>query len=144
MLSPKPWKLEAIVRLLVSVFLCLCTGSLIVSTLYYSGPAGKGRTKFILIAIGAYAFLGYTLALLRKRWTSENLTRLLPSIMLCFYAGLVLTAWAESVAGSANSGLSVGQMLLGMFSFQGASLVLVAWFLRDQEMTWTQAFGFVN
>ena len=39
---------------------------------------------------------------------------------------------------------STGQMLISTLSFQGAALVLVWLFLREQQMSWGDAFGFRN
>jgi membrane protease YdiL (CAAX protease family) len=97
-----------------------------------------------MVEVAALACLAATLVLLRKRWTMENLTVRLAIILLCFYAGLVLSVWSENLAGQEHRVPSARQMLVGMVSFQGAILVLTGWFLREQGTTWKEAFGFAN
>jgi membrane protease YdiL (CAAX protease family) len=143
-LSEKPWKSEGIVRLLLSIFVCVCTGSLIATALYYGGPGGKVRAKFSLLAAAAFFCLALTLVLLQKRWTFENLARWVAASLACFYAGILLAFWAEQTAGAGHGGTRIGQMIVGMLSFQGAALVLVGLFLRQQHLNWADAFGYSN
>ena len=141
MLPGKAWKLESIVRLLLSVFVCICAGSVLASGL----GAPKSWWPFRVVEVAALAFLATTLALLRKPWTLETLTRRLAMVLFCFYAGLMLSVWAEKLAGGeARHVPSAGQMLVGMLSFQGAILVLMGHFLREQETSWREAFGLSN
>ena len=65
MLSAKPWKLEAVARLLLSVFICIFAGSVLTSVLHYGSTGGKTGAKFFLLAAAvALAFLGAALVLL--------------------------------------------------------------------------------
>src|SRR5215475_13173858 len=86
-LPGKAWKLESIVRLLLSVFVCICAGSVLASGLGTS----VAWWPFRVVEISALAFLAITLALLRKSWTIETLTLRLALVLLCFYAGLMLS-----------------------------------------------------
>jgi membrane protease YdiL (CAAX protease family) len=143
-LSEKPWKLEGIVRLLLSIFICICTGPLVAAALFYSGPGGKTRIKFALLALAAFVFLALTLVLLQKRWTLANLARWVAVSLVCFYAGILLAFWAEQTAETGHGGTKIGQMIVGMLSFQAAALVLVGLFLRQQHMSWAEGFGYSN
>ena len=140
MLPERPWKLESIVRLLLSVFVCVCAGSVLASAL----GAGVASMKARIVEVWALVCLATTLVLLRKRWTIENLTARLAIILLCFYAGLVLAVWSENLSGEAQRVPSPRQFVVGMVSFQGAILVLTAYFLGEQETTWKEAFGLAN
>lgn len=82
MLSPRPWKLEAVLRLALGVFVCLCVG-MVFSLLVWGPTAGKAAP-------------------------------------------------------------TIGQVLVAAFSFQGAGIVLVWWFLRVHGLGWTEAFGLRN
>ena len=138
MLPGRAWKLESIVRLLLSVFVCICAGSVLANGL---GTA-KPWWPFRVVELAALAFLAITLALLRKPWTLETLTLRLAMVLFCFYAGLMLSVWAEKLSGAeARHVPSAGQMLVGMLSFQGAIVVLSGYFLREQGTTWREAFG---
>ena len=129
-------------RLLLSVFICMCTGPLVATALFYSGPGGKTRIKFALLALVAFVFLALTLVLLQKRWTLTNLARWVAATLVCFYAGILLAFWAEQIAGAGHGGTKIGQMIVGMLSFQAAALVLVGLFLRQQHMSWADGFGY--
>jgi len=143
-LSEKPWKFEAVIRLLAAVFLCMCAGSLLVSAIYH--PQWTPRTKwtFALAAGTGGVFLFATLFQLRQSLSRENLSRRLLPLLICFYAGLILTAWAETLVGPDKTVPSTGQMLIGMLSFQGATLLLIGVFLYQQHMGWVDGFGLRN
>lgn len=143
MLSGKPWKPDAIVRLVVSVFICILAGSLLNSLLHFVGTGGKLGWKLGLLTFCSYALLGTTLFSLRKAWTQENFVRRTSMLLLCFYGGFLLTAWAEQVAGPPPAaGSSLRQILIGVFSFQGAGLLLTGWFLSEHRLGWREGFGF--
>ena len=66
MLSEKPWNLEAIVRMLLGVFICLCLGSVVVSGFHYAGHAGKERLA-VFAMLGAAVVLLSVVLLWRRR-----------------------------------------------------------------------------
>ena len=144
MLSPRPWKLEAVVRLLLQILICWCAGSLLAGFLYSTGATGSNRWKFIILGGLAFAFLGGALAMLRKPWVFSNLYLRAAIVLACFYTGLLLVAAAFYFAGATSKSLSPGQMVIALLSLQGAGLVLVFFFLRQQQITWNEAFGFSN
>ncbi len=143
MLSPKPWKLEAIARLVLSVFICICAGSLLAGTCYYGGPESK-RARFYVLAAAAFGLMGLTLGLLQRTWEMNQAIKRIAWTLATFYAGLLLAVYAETLAGPAILIPRVGQMIIGMLSVQGAGLVLIGTFLIQQRMTWSGAFGFCN
>ena len=144
MLSPKPWKLEAVVRLLLKLFICMCAGWLLIGVLYAKIQPGQGRGRLVALAIVALVCLGTAFVLLRKSWTSENFLSRAISTLAVFYVGLVLTAWAQHIAGAVSGTPSVLQMVIAMVSLQGATIVLVTLFLREQGSSWREAFGLSN
>ena len=53
MLSAKPWKADAIIRLLLSVMVCVYAGSLLMSAVHYASAGGKANPKlFYALAVG--------------------------------------------------------------------------------------------
>jgi len=144
MLSAKPWKPDAIVRLLLSLIIFMFAGSLVASTIYYVGAGGKVAARFFLLGSGALVFLGATLVLISRRWTLENLRCRLIVLMICLYAGMGLWAWAQKIAGAAPPGHPPWQMIIGTLSFQGAVLLLSVLFVRWHQVTWREAFGLSN
>jgi len=142
MLSEKPWKTEAILRLVLSIILSFLAGSFLSTLLHFTGSSGMGKMKFFLILASAIICLGAALVLVRKPWRVEALMSRVGLLLVCLYAGLFLGAWAQKIAGQA--GPSLGQMVLALLSFQGATLVWVALFLKEHSTTWVEAFGFSN
>lgn len=142
MLSWKPWKPDAIVRLFLGVFICIYAGALGISALHFLGHHGKAALRFWPLVAGAYGCLGATLWLGRRGWRLENLLLRMVAMLACFYLGLALGALAQKIAGTPSP--SVGITLVAALSFQGGALALVALFLREHEISWSDAFGFRN
>ena len=143
MLSAKPWRSEAVVRLGLSVIVCMYAGSLVMSVLHYFRPEGKPISLgFLPLALSALLCLGITLALLHKQWILETFIRRLIILLVCFYAGLFLGYFAQKMASPASQ--STAQMLVGTLSFQGAALILISLFLREHQFRWAEAFGLAN
>jgi len=126
------------VRLILSVLVCFLAGSLVIAGLHFPAP-GLKTVKFFAVLIGALGFLAGTLVLLRRTWQLEDLPRRLILLLVCFYAGLTLGAWAQKLAGTPQP--SVGQVLISVFSLQGAVLVFTRPFLREHQVGWSEAFG---
>jgi membrane protease YdiL (CAAX protease family) len=145
MLSAKPWKLDAVIRLLLSVFICIYAGSLAAAVMHYAQSGGKAGFKFYPAAAAAFVFLAAALFMSRKGWALENIMKRLMTLLGCFYAGLLLGAWAQQMASPDRSEVpSAGQMVITVLSFQGAALVFIALFLREHRAGWAEAFGFYN
>ena len=62
MLSPRPWKLEAVLRLMIGVFLCLSIGTL-VATLARGGEDDKSPITVRQLILSSVCFQGATIAL---------------------------------------------------------------------------------
>jgi len=141
MLSEKPWKPEAVLRLLLSVFVCYFTGSILVSAMQFAVAGKRLSLGFVLVAVGAIAFLSAMPILVRKPWTLENFTRRMVALLICFWAGLMLGGWTFKLAGPLPSIMSAGQLTIAILSFQGAMLILIPGFLRENHMSFVDAFG---
>jgi membrane protease YdiL (CAAX protease family) len=137
MLSAKPWKLDAIVHLLVGALLCFFCSSLAVTALHYSGPGGVAGLRFYVASAGALGFLAATVVLLHRTWCYESFVRQLLAVLFCFLAGLALSLWAQETAGPPPKTAS-GELMLFI---EPAVLVLFAVFLREHNTTWKEAFG---
>jgi len=117
MVSAKPWKLDAIVRLILSVVLCVFAGSLIGSVLYYTGASSKPNPWFYVLVAGALGALGATLVLLRKPWSVDEFMPRVLILLFTFYTGFLLGLWAEKIAGEPPAGMNAGQILIAGISF---------------------------
>ena len=92
MLTAKPWKLDALVRLLASVFLCIFAGSVLVAAVHYAGTGGRLQAKVFSLTAGALLLLGAALLLVHRPWTLETLARRFMTLMVLFYSGIFLGA----------------------------------------------------
>jgi membrane protease YdiL (CAAX protease family) len=139
MLSPKPWKTQAVFRLIISVFLSVVLGSVALAGLQYH-PAKAQAVRFYVELGAALLCLLTSLILVLLPWGFERFMRRLVALLIFFYAGFILGALVGKHAGA--PGTSVGQMLAGVLSFQGAALLWVWLFLREHQTSWREAFGF--
>src|SRR5689334_877608 len=64
MVSQKPWKAEAIIQLLLGMFVCLSMGALVVQFLIPGGASAGGRWKMASLLVNALCLHGGTLALI--------------------------------------------------------------------------------
>ena len=178
MLSAKPWKADAIIRLILSVFVCVYAGSLAMSIQHYvsagararppawpepglgagKGPLppaspgplgptlrrGEGPMLFFPAAAVALICLAATLVLVGKPWPMEKVPRRLLALLVFGYGGLFLGAWAQELAGAPRNEASIWRMVAATLSFQGVGLILIARFLREQQTSWAEGFGFGN
>jgi membrane protease YdiL (CAAX protease family) len=139
MLTAKPWKTDAMMRLMMSLIVCAYAGTLLVATMHFVQTGGRHGWKLYPVAAVTLGCLGMTLYRLQRPWQLEGLVRQLVITMAWFYGAILLGAWAHQIAGTV--GPSIGQMAVGALSFQGAALVLVSPFLRAHETSWTEGFG---
>jgi membrane protease YdiL (CAAX protease family) len=145
MLSARPWKVDTLLRLVLSVMVCVYAGSLLVSVLYYANAGAKVTSKwFFPLAAVALICLVATIVLLSRPWPSELFTRRLVMLVGCGYSGLLLGAWVQRFSGIEAAEPSIWRMVIATLSFQGAGLVLIGRFLREQQRSWSEAFGFGN
>ena len=145
MLSAKPWKADAIIRLLLSVMVCVYAGSLLMSVAHYAGAGGKTNPKlFYALAAVALSCLAATLVLIGRPWRLETFTRHMTALVICAYGGLFLGMWVQRSSGTTGEEVSIWRMSIATLSFQGAALILIARFLREHQTRWTEGFGFLN
>lgn len=137
MLPPKPWKPDAIARLFVSVMLCLFGVSLALTLFYYDGPRGGSGLRFYLAGGGGLILLAAAIALLHGSWRFETFPRQLLLLLVCFSSGLLLGIWAQSKGGPLPRSSSGQMMLLA----EPLVLVLLNQFLREHQVSWSEAFG---
>jgi membrane protease YdiL (CAAX protease family) len=145
MVSAKPWKAEPLIRLVLSVMICAYAGSLVVSVAHYASAGAKVSSKlFFPLAAVALGCLGATLVLLSKPWPVEAVSRRLVAFVGCAYGGLLVGAWVGRLSGVEAGEASIGRMIVAALSFQGVGLILFWRFLREQQISWAEAFGLGN
>jgi membrane protease YdiL (CAAX protease family) len=145
MLSAKPWKAEAIIRLVLSVMVCVYAGSVLVSAGHYVTAGGKtGPWRFYPLAAVAMVCLVATLILIGRPWPVEAFGRRMLTLLVCAYSGLFVGAWVQRLAGGSETEASIWRMVVATLCFQGAGLFLIACFLHEQQSTWAEGFGLLN
>src|ERR1019366_2131507 len=132
MLSAKPWKADAIIRLGLSVIVCIFAGSLFLSVQHFASAGGKASpTLFVAVSAAALGCLVVALILISKPWPFENFSRRLMTWVVCAYSGLFLGMWVQRLSGVSAADTSIWRVVVASLSFQGAGLILVARFLRE-------------
>jgi membrane protease YdiL (CAAX protease family) len=139
MLTERPWKTEAILRLFLSAVVCFFGGSFLIAGIQYFTSASRGNPWFYVLLAGSLASLATTLVLLRKTWELENALSRLVAVLACLYAGIFSGVLAARLVGTINP--SIGQMIISALSLQGAVLLLVRPFLREHQTNWSEGFG---
>jgi membrane protease YdiL (CAAX protease family) len=99
---------------------------------------------FYPLAVAALGCLATTLVLLSKPWPMEGLSRRLLALMVCAYSGLFLGFWVQQSSGVSGTDSSIWRLVVASLSFQGAGLILIARFLHEHQVSWSEAFGFAN
>jgi membrane protease YdiL (CAAX protease family) len=134
------WRGESMMRLILSVFICVYAGSVVsVMVSRWSRAGWSNFGPVVLVGVAALACLGIALWLARRPWNLEQLMRQLGFVVGFFYAGIVLGMIAHKVAGVGKP--TAINMVIGGLSFQGAVLVLGRLFLREHGEGWATAFG---
>ena len=145
MLSAKVWKPDAIMRLLLSVFVCTFAGSLFPSLRYCFGAVGTVTAKLLVpLAVVSIGCLVATLVLINRPWRLETFERRLIAVLVCFCGGFLAGAWVQRLCGDQVPESSPGRILVVTLTIYGAGLVLVVRFLREHQMSWAEGFGLAN
>lgn len=142
MLSSRPWKANAIVRLFLCLVVCFFLGSLLVGLLHHAQVEPKRDLRYYRLTASALGCAAVALAFVYRGWTHENVISRLGGYLLCLYGGILLGTFADKTAQAL--GPSVSQMIIAALSLQGAALILIPHFLREQNLSWREAFGFGN
>jgi len=136
----KPWKPEAIARLLLGLLVCIYGGSLAGCVLRFWQVGGKASGRvFYPLAVVAMACLAITLVLLRRPMRLEQMLSRLTAVLAVCYSGFLVGLWAQKYGPTTDP--STGQMVVSILCSHGAGLLLVGRFLREHELDWTEAFG---
>ena len=143
MLSEKPWKPEAILRLGLSLFICQFLGALAMAVArFFSGSRPLPTWIFCALVATSVAGCAAALFLIRKPWALDRFTRQFLFLIFSVYLGLTFGAFVSHFAGSSGPGNSAMRAVVASLSFQGVALFFVHWFLREHELGWAEGFGF--
>lgn len=141
MLPDKILSLETIGRLLGSLLAATLLGQVVQLWLRYQhGAETIGPAWFLLKTITAAAALAGALVVLLRPWPEGALRARFFTMIFCFYAALALTGLAQRGAGI-EPGPSVSGMVVAALGFQGATLFLVWFLVRQQRWQMRDTFG---
>jgi membrane protease YdiL (CAAX protease family) len=143
-LEEKPWRADALARLVAGIVVCWLGGMVAATMVRYFGESHHTTTlRFVVFAAGAFACFVGALCVLVRPWPFDNFLRKLLTLLLCIYGGFFLM-WMASRLVDEKSEIKnpTISMLLGILAFQGMALVLVHFFLRDHHTGWAEGFGF--
>ena len=125
-LTDKPWRAEAIARLLAALFVCAFLGSLALTVIRFDPTHTESSpTTFYLETGGAMLALLGALAAIAKPWALEQFKLRAAVFLICIYAGLALTGLAQKSSGTSGHEATVLGMVIAMLSFQGATIPLI-------------------
>lgn len=145
MLSEKPWKSEAILRLGLSLFICQFLGALAPAVgRYFAGGRPLHVWGFCALVVVSVAGCGAALFVIRKPWTLDRFTRQFLFLIFFVYLGLTCGAFAAHFASQSGPQPSAGRVVVAALSFQGAALFFIHWFLREHGLGWAAGFGFFS
>jgi membrane protease YdiL (CAAX protease family) len=141
-LSEKPWKSEAVMRLCLTLFICQFLGAVALAAMgfYSRAPAANPWLVGALVA-ASVGCSGAGLFMLRKPWGFDRFTRQFALLILFVYLGLTLGAFAQHFAGKLDGQDLALRAFVGALCFQGLLLALTPRFLHAHGETWTSAFG---
>src|ERR1051326_7503477 len=79
-----------------------------------------------------------------KPWPPERVLQLLIRLFASMLIGLVLVNWINTSSWFGAVEAKLLTLIIGTLSFHGVALVLTQQFLRDQSLSWEEAFGFLT
>jgi uncharacterized protein len=141
-LTDKPWRLEAIARLLVGILACVFFGSLVLTVLRFDPVTARSTPLIFYSLAGASgaAFLGALWFVVRP-WSLDQFKLRAGLLLICAYGGLALTGAAQRSAGGYISPMTVLAMVVLSLSFQGAAIPLIWLFVRQHGIGLREGFG---
>jgi len=142
MVSARAWNLSAVVRFILCLVVCFFCGSLLLGVLHHTQVGREQDLRFYRLTASALGCAATALVFAYRRWDEDNLITRLIGYLVFFYAGMFLAAMAQKKA--ETLGPSVSQMVIASLSLQGAALVFIPHFLKEQDLSWNEAFGFSN
>jgi len=144
MLTEKPWKADAVLRLLVGVLVCVLLMALANTAFrYFEASARPHPAIFVAATAGASALMVGAILLLSGPWRLERF--LLRSIALlgCMYGGFFLGWVALRLSGSGTESPAPDWKILALVpAGQILVLVLLLRFVREHGIGCKEGFGF--
>jgi len=126
----------------LSLMACFFCGSLIMAVLHHEHAGTASDLRFYRLTAAALGCAATAVLFVYRPWNLDNVVSRLGGYLVCLYGGIWLGAWAQK--NGQPPGPSVSQMIIAAVSLQGAALILIPHFLREQGLSWKESFGFGN
>jgi uncharacterized protein len=142
-LPEKPWQTGAVARLGVSVVIGILIGAVVTMVIQYFGiPQTSSVSEFLLLATVAFASYVAAIVILSRPWPADPKVARLIILLALVYLGFFFT-WAAGrfIKGNTELRNPVVAMLIAVLAFQGLTLVLIPFFLRQHDTGWFEGFG---
>ncbi len=143
MLTSKPWRVEPLVRLLAGVIICVFLGSVLAGAIEFKlADTGLRTVLFYCLTFGAVVCGLVALGMALRGGPVVPGTPRFVILLVSFFLSLNLAAFAQVVSGASARLDSIWSIVIGTVSFQGATLALIWWFVRQHGIGFGEAFGF--
>lgn len=123
------------------MFICIYSGSLVLTAIQVS-HGGPRRNLILLLLSIAFLLLVAGLVQVQRRWRLETILRDMIIAMALVYAGMLVGLWAQHLAGPLSGLSAVVKTIVGTLALHGMGVILIWRFLRDNNTSWSEAFGF--
>jgi membrane protease YdiL (CAAX protease family) len=142
-LPEKPWRAEALVRLVAGIVFCCFAGAVVATAVrYFDQPHHPAVLRFIFFAAGAFACFVGTVCVLMSPWPYENFLGKLLALLLSVYGGFFFMWLAYHLVDEKSEIKSQTiNMLISILALQGMAVVIAHFFLRDHHTGWGDGFG---
>jgi membrane protease YdiL (CAAX protease family) len=141
-LSEKPWKSEAVMRLCLTLFICQFLGAMTLAAIHFFSRAPEANPWLVgALFAGSVLCCGAGLFIIRKPWEFERFSRQFLLLILFVYLGLTFGAFVQHFTGRSGDQNLALRVALGALCFQGVLLAMLPGFLRGHGETWRGAFG---
>jgi membrane protease YdiL (CAAX protease family) len=144
-LPEKTWRADAFVRLVAGIAICLFGGTLTAATIvrYFSEPHRTATLYFLCLSAGTFACFAWAVYELVRPWPFDKFLNKLLTVLFCVYGGGFLLWLAYRLVDQKSEIKNPTiNMLIGILAFQGMTVVLVHFFLREHRTGWAEGFGF--
>jgi len=144
-LTEKPWRFEAIVRLVLALVACLALGAS--AQLLLRGkmlPDATDPLKFYTLTGGAAISLVAALVVIGRQFTLENFALRAATFFSFLFVGLFLCGNAQGMVDPNIRSASLAGFAVQILSFQGVLIPLLVVFVAQHNLTFSEGFGFRN
>ena len=140
-LSEKPWRLEAIGRLVAALVVCMILGTVALFLLNAQLPVTTNSTTFFTLAAGSTAALTVALTTLWRPWTPDNFAPRSGLFLGLVFIGYFMCGMTQRLCDMSGKETSLAGFAVQILSFQGVAIPLLAVFVVQHGLRPRDGFG---